>query len=235
MSPHGAAPRQSQDTVAGDSAVAGNARLTAMTGLVLLVLLAVEVATVVLGVDSVLTAHVAIGLALTPFVALKLGSAGWRIVKYYRGDSAYARRGTPPTYLRVLGALFIVLTVALFGSGLLTYLGPGALHAAAVETHKVSFYPWAAVLVVHVVVHFAEAVRLAAADLLARSRVRLAGVRYRRAALLGSLAIAVVLAVTLTGNTGQYLRLHPKHPHGHTATWQARILHPDRLLGHWSG
>jgi hypothetical protein len=39
----------------------------------------------------------------------------------------------------------------------------------------------------------------------------------------------------LTGNTGQYLRLHPKHPHGHTATRQVRILHPDRLLGHRSG
>ena len=223
MSPHGTAPQQPQDTVAGDLAVAGNARLTAMTGLVLLVLLAAEIATVVLGVDSVLTAHVAIGLALTPFVALKLGSAGWWIVKYYRGDNAYARRGAPPTNLRVLGGLFIVLTVALVGSGLLTYLGPGAPHTAAVVTHKVSFYPWAVVLVVHVVVYFAEAVRLAAADLLARSRARLAGVRYRRAALLGSLAIAVVLALTLTGNTGHYLRLHPKHSHGHAATRRVRI------------
>lgn len=235
MSPYGAAPQQSEDTVAGDLAVAGNARLTAMTGLVLLVLLAAEVATVVLGVDSVVTAHVAVGLVLTPFVALKLGSAGWRIVKYYRGDGSYARRGAPPTYLRVLGALFIVLTVALLGSGLLTYLGPGALHTAAVETHKVSFYPWAAVLVVHVVAHFAEAVLLAAADLLARSRVRLTGVRYRRAALLGSLAIAVVLALTLTGNTGQYLRLHPKHSRGHVATVELRIPRPDTVLVHRSG
>jgi hypothetical protein len=189
-----------------------------MTGLVLLVLLAAEVVTYVLGVRNVLTAHVAIGLALTPFVVLKLASAGWRIVKYYSGDSGYVQRGAPSTRLRVLGALFIVLTVVLVGSGFIAYFGPGAGHTAMVKLHNYSFFPWAIVLVVHVTAHFKEAVRLAAADLLARSRALLAGVGYRRAALLGSLAIAIVLALTLTGNPGHYLHLHPKYSHGHVAT-----------------
>jgi hypothetical protein len=38
---------------------------------------------------------VTIGLALMPVVLLKIGSTGWRFVKYYREDRAYVRRGAP--------------------------------------------------------------------------------------------------------------------------------------------
>jgi hypothetical protein len=189
--------------------VAGNARLTALVGVALLLLFTAEVGTVVLGVNHVLAAHVAIGVALTPVVVLKLGSTGWRVAQYYRGNGAYVSRGAPRLYLRILGPLLSVLTVALLGSGLLAFAGPHALHDAALTTHKVSFYPWLAALLLHVVVHCVPALRLSGADLLARSRARVAGATIRRYAVLTALTAGAVLAVILTSHAGDYLHLYP--------------------------
>ena len=80
----------------------GNARLTGATAALLLVLLAAEGLTV-LQVRSLLTPHVAIGMVLIPFVAVKIASTGWRMVRYYQGDATYRARGAPPLLLRLLG------------------------------------------------------------------------------------------------------------------------------------
>jgi hypothetical protein len=156
-------------------AAAGNARLTALAGITLLALFTAEIVTVILGVSRVLTAHVAIALALTPVFVLKTGSTGWRFVKYYRGDRAYVRRGAPPAYLRILGPVLIVATAGLLGCGMLAFAGPHWLHSAALTTHKTLFYPWPLFLIVHTAGHFTEAMRLATGDLLVRARARLAG------------------------------------------------------------
>lgn len=197
------------EQVATGASVAGNARLTALTGLVLLALFTAEIVTVILGVSSVLTAHVAIGLALTPVILLKIGSTGWRFVKFYRGDRAYVRRGAPPGYLRILGPVLITVTVVLVGSGMLAFAGPHWLHGAALTTHKTLFYPWLLILTVHTAGHFAEAMRLAAADLLARSRARLAGVGGRRLVLGAALVAGAVLAIAFAGHGGEYLHVYP--------------------------
>ena len=139
--------------------VARNARLTGRAGMVLLVLFAAEVVTVILGVKHVLTAHAVIGFLIAPVVVVKIASTGWRMVRYYRGDRAYRARGAPPRRLRVLGPVLIALTVTLLASGLVAYLGPQALHAVALKTHKVSFYPWLAVVIYHVIAHIGEAVK----------------------------------------------------------------------------
>lgn len=208
--PPGRAPAPAGQ-VAADAPVAGNARLTGLTGIALLVLFTAEIVTVILGVSSVLTAHVAIGLALTPVVALKIGSTGWRWMKYYRGDRAYVRRGAPPAYLRMLGPMLIAATVVLLASGMLAFAGPHWLHGAALTTHKTIFYPWLLIFIVHTAAHFAEAMRLAVADLLARSRARLAGVRARRYVLAAVLMAGAVLAVVLAGHAGDYLHVYPPH------------------------
>lgn len=186
-------------------------RLTALTGVTLLVLFAADIVTVVLGVRNVLTAHVVVGYLLVPPVLVKLASTGWRIVKYYGGDPDYQRRGAPRPYLRALGPAVIVLTVALVGSGILIYNGPHSLHTAALDVHKVSFYLWLVAVVAHVVPHFVEAVSLAAADLLGRAGVRVRGTATRRALVLGALGLGVVLAVALSGHAGSYLQMFPKH------------------------
>ncbi|MGH9114660.1 MAG: hypothetical protein ACRDWW_02405 [Acidimicrobiales bacterium] len=70
---------------AADQGVESNSRLTASNAVVLLVLLAAEGATL-LSVRSLLTPHVVIGMVLVPPVLLKIGSTGWRFVRYYRGS-----------------------------------------------------------------------------------------------------------------------------------------------------
>jgi len=78
--------------------VEANARLTAMVGVVLLVLFTAEVVTVILGAKQVLSTHAAIGYLLIPVVLLKVASTSWRIIRYYRRDADYRRHG-PPAHL----------------------------------------------------------------------------------------------------------------------------------------
>jgi hypothetical protein len=62
-----------------DADVEGNARLTAASAAVLLVVL------------------------------LKVGSTCWRFARYYGGAPAYRRKGPPPVVLRLLGPVALVL------------------------------------------------------------------------------------------------------------------------------
>lgn len=73
----------------------GNERLTAMTGAVLLVLLAAEGATI-LRIHQLLTVHFFIGMLLIGPVLLKMGSTGYRFVRYYTGSAEYVRKGSRP-------------------------------------------------------------------------------------------------------------------------------------------
>ena len=74
---------------------AGNARLTAWTGLVLLVLLAVEGVTLI-DVRGLITWHVVVGALLVPPALLKTATTGWRMVRYYAGNRDYRRRVRRP-------------------------------------------------------------------------------------------------------------------------------------------
>ena len=76
---------RSDAVVPGGGGPAGNARLTAATGLVLLVLFLAELVTL-LDVSGLIGWHVAIGVLLVPPALLKTASTGWRIVRYYGGQ-----------------------------------------------------------------------------------------------------------------------------------------------------
>ena len=68
----------------------GNARLIGWTGLVLLVLLAIEGVTI-LDIRPLLSVHVFVGLLLIPPVALKLAATGYRLLRYYTRAAEYVR------------------------------------------------------------------------------------------------------------------------------------------------
>src|SRR3954470_5743399 len=72
----------------GTGGPAGNAVLTAWTGLVLLVLGVAELLTL-FDVRGLLSWHVAIGALLVPPALLKTASTGWRLVRYYTGNPPY--------------------------------------------------------------------------------------------------------------------------------------------------
>jgi hypothetical protein len=96
---------------------AGNAQLTAWTGLLLLALVAVELVTLV-DVRGLLSWHVVVGVLLVAVAALKIASTGWRFLRYYTGHRPYRQAGSPTTLLRILGPLVIASTVGVLGSGL---------------------------------------------------------------------------------------------------------------------
>ena len=127
----------------------GNEQLTAIVATLLLVLLAVEGATL-LNIRSLLTAHVFVGVLLIPVVAVKLGSTGWRMLRYYLGADEYVRRGPPHLVLRAIVAPVIVAsTIVLFGSGV-GLLVLGQREGALVGLHKASFLVWFGATTVHV-------------------------------------------------------------------------------------
>jgi hypothetical protein len=90
----GGAPRGTDPIIAGRLRVAANSRLTAMSAIVLSALFCIQTTTVVLGVKSVLTLHVVIGLLLVPPLLVKIRSVSWRFMKYYRGDPAFRKKVT---------------------------------------------------------------------------------------------------------------------------------------------
>jgi hypothetical protein len=133
----------------------GNARLTAFTAAILLVLLAAEGATIPF-IGQQLTLHMALGLALIPAVLLKLGTTGWRFARYYLRDREYLRRGPPNPLMRLLVApLTVASTIVLFGTGVLIV----AMHPQrgfVIGLHKASFIVWFAALAVHVLGHLLD-------------------------------------------------------------------------------
>ncbi len=121
-----------------------NSRLTAILGLTLLILFALQVVTVLLGVRSVLPWHVVLGLILLPPVLLKLTSVTWRMVSYHRGRDGFRDLTPPPPVLRVLGPLLAGLTVALLVSGITLLDGcpGGRSHRPCSSTRSASTPGW---------------------------------------------------------------------------------------------
>src|SRR3954470_8251903 len=201
----------------------GNERLTTSTGLVLLVLLAVETLTT-LALRSYLPAHIFLGLLLLPPVGLKLATTGWRFMRYYARDDPYRLEGPPRLLLRVLAPLLVASTLTLFGSGVaLIVVGHGG--GLLLSLHAVSFGVWGVVMIVHVLAYIARTLRLGPADWLPHAEHVVAGVRSRRAALAGAVLAGAILA--LATYPVQQSWLNHRHEHGHTDASTAR-LHTSR-------
>jgi hypothetical protein len=165
---------------------AGNEQLTAALAAVLLVLLAIEGATL-LNLTSLLTVHAFVGMLLIPVIALKVGSTGWRMFRYYRHADEYVRRGPPHVMLRVLVApLTILSTIVLFGTGV-ALLVLDQTHGTIVGLHKASFIVWVGAMGVHVLSHVLELPRAL--------RVRLPGAALRVALVSASVVAGAMLAV----------------------------------------
>ncbi len=148
---------------------AGNARLTAWAGMLLLVLFLAETATL-LSVRSMLTAHIVIGTVLVPLALLKTATTSWRMLRYYLGSPAYRVAGPPPLVLRVAGPLVVLGALAVLGSGLaLVALGEAdhrtlftvlGSRVDAVTVHQAAFAVWLVTVGFHVLVRTVSAVRL---------------------------------------------------------------------------
>jgi hypothetical protein len=137
---------------------AGNERLTAMTGTVLLVLFVAECLTL-LNIGNYLTLHVFLGMLLLGPVGLKICSTLWRFARYYTGSAAYVRRGPPAPLQRATGPFVILTTVAVLGTGIMLAVeGPG--NGSWGRLHHLAFFAWAAVIVIHLASYVPKLPRL---------------------------------------------------------------------------
>ena len=84
----------------------GNEQLTAATGVVLIILLAVLGITII-RIGQLIWLHLFLGLLLIGPVALKMGSTGYRFVLYYVKDASYRRKGPPETWLRLIAPIVV--------------------------------------------------------------------------------------------------------------------------------
>ena len=122
---------------------AGNEQLTALTGVVLLVLLAVLGLTIV-RIGAMLNVHMFLGMLLIGPVVLKMASTGYRFVRYYAGTPRYRVKGPPPILMRLTAPMVVLSTLVVFASGVALLLaGPGSRDTLT-PLHKVSFFVWVA-------------------------------------------------------------------------------------------
>jgi hypothetical protein len=189
----------------GSARVEANARLTASTSVLLLVLIVGEMATVFLNPRNVLTLHDTIGLILVPLVVLKLGSTTWKAVGYYIAANGFRELGPPAWFFRILGPLIGVLTVALLASGVVLVVDPASTHGPALLVHKVSFYLWLIATIAHAAPHLKEGFTLAWCDVAAVVRGAVRGARLRVGAVLAFAAVGAVLALALASHAEIYM------------------------------
>jgi hypothetical protein len=188
--------------------IEGNEILTAATAAILTCLLIAEGLTI-LRIGSLLSAHMFIGMVLIPPVLLKLGSTGYRFVRYYARTPAYHEKGPPLLPLRLMAPVLVASTIAVFATGVLL-LAIGHRSNLLLLAHKASFIVWGLVFGVHFLAYLPRVLRSLSADWSGARRhaVRGAGLRAMllASAIGGGAALAIVLLPTITawhGGGGQ--------------------------------
>ena len=170
----------------------GNERLTALTGTVLLLLLAAEGVTI-LRLGRLLTLHFFIGMLLLGPVMLKAGSTIYRFARYYAGSAPYRRKGPPAPLLRLLGPVIIASTAGVFGTGIVLAAAGPVDRQPWLFLHKASFVIWFCAMIVHVLAYLPRLPRLLAAE--SRGAAVLGGRGVRLSLLAASLVAGLVIAM----------------------------------------
>lgn len=130
----------------------GNEQLTAMVGVILLVLLAVLGITI-LRIHQLISVHLFVGLLLIGPVALKMASTGYRFMRYYTRNATYREKGPPPPALRLIAPGVVATTIVVFASGVwLLFDGPQR-RGTMLLIHKASFILWLGFTGLHVLGH----------------------------------------------------------------------------------
>lgn len=193
---------------------AGNERLTAATGIVLILLLAV-IGVTLLRLRSLISVHLFVGLLLIPPIALKMASTGYRFMRYYTSKPAYRERGAPPLLLRVSAPVVVASTLAVLATGVaLLFVGPESAEILR-QLHKLSFIVWVAFTALHVLGHLPELQKTFLTQRGGRVEYnQLAAGRTGRAiSIAGALVVGVVLAILLLPHYGAWSQFETFHHH----------------------
>jgi hypothetical protein len=187
----------------------GNEELTAATGVLLLILLAVLGVTI-LRIRPLLSVHMFLGLLLIPPVLLKMASTGYRFIRYYAHNPEYRSKGPPAAIMRASAPVLVLLSVVVFASGVaLLLIGPSS-RGALLGIHKASFIVWIGFTGLHVIGHLPDLARTLSARQESRSERRedLNGRTGRFISLTGALALGVVIAILLLPEFAAWLHAH---------------------------
>lgn len=189
-------PARARARAASSGGTTGNERLTAATGAVLIVLLAI-IGLTIISLSRLLWVHLFVGMLLLGPLALKLGSTGYRFARYYAANRSYRQKGPPPGPLRLLAPIVVLSTLVVFASGAaLLLVGPSS-RDTLLPIHKVSFFVWVAFMAIHVLAHLPTVARALRADYVdpAVGGRQAPGRNGRTLLLIGALASGVVIAI----------------------------------------
>jgi hypothetical protein len=183
---------------------AGNEILTSVTAAVLTALLVAEGLTII-DIRGLLTEHMFIGMVLIPPVALKLGSTGYRAVRYYTRSRPYRAKGPPVLPLRLLAPVLVASTIAVLATGVVL-LSDGHKSDTVLLIHQAGTVVLAVVLAVHVIAYAPRVVRSLRDDWRAARREAVPGAGLRGmllgAATCGGLALALAVLPVIDGWRG---------------------------------
>jgi hypothetical protein len=206
------APLRRRWTRAVGGGTDGNERLTALTAVVLLLLLAVEGVTIVI-LRPLISVHLFVGLLLIPPIGLKLASTGYRFARYYTGNPSYRRKGTPHVLLRAIAPVVVASSIAVLASGVWLLLAGPRSRDTVLPIHKVSFIVWLAFTGVHVLGHLTGLPPALTSEYARRDGGT--GRAGRQLALALALTAGVVLAVLLLPRYGAWQHAVGVHHDGH--------------------
>jgi len=204
----------------------GNERLTALTGSLLFVLLAVEGVTI-LAVHNLLTAHVFVGVLLIPPILLKLGSTGYRFARYYSHNAAYRSAGPPITAMRIMAPFLVLLTVLVLASGVALVISGTRNGNPFLFIHKASFILWLIVAAIHILYYVLRVPRIIGAEVRPPRRRSVANRGWRFAALAGALVAGVGLGFAFIPYAHTWEHKNPAGHNGRAGTVQVARAGPS--------
>jgi hypothetical protein len=171
--------------------VLGNLRLTAVTGLGLVLLLVIVYGTGVLFGD-LRPAHFFTGFFIIPLILAKLASVGWRFFHYYGRSAPYRAAGPPWLLPRVLAVPLVLSTIIAVSSGVVLW-ALGTQRGTWSTIHTDSVVILLLLVGVHLAAHLRRAVRAVHGDRTNTTRWWRLGSVFLSVA--GGVALASVMAI----------------------------------------
>jgi hypothetical protein len=195
----------------------GNEQLTAIVGVLLIVLLAV-IGVTILRIRQLISIHLFVGLLLIGPVVLKMASTGYRFMRYYTHNRVYREKGPPQPLLRLIAPVVVLSTVIVFISGIVLMFEGPRHRDPYLLIHKASFFVWVAFTGLHVLGHIPGLGRALRPTQVSERNAGIspgAGAAGRWIALSGALVAGVVLAIVLIPHFGPWTAAGAlEHHHG---------------------
>jgi hypothetical protein len=198
-----------------DAAVVGNERMIALAGTVLLVLVAAEII-IAAKMHALMPIHIFVGVLLTFPLFVKIGSTGYRFLRYYTGSPAFVRKGPPRLEMRLLAPLLLLGSLSLVTTGItLALLGPTNVWSVWVlRLHAASVICWLPLLALHVGAYIWRVPRLLLADWRKHSTRRVPGRGWRYAGTLIALLAGASAAALFLPHASSWTAWEPNiSPH----------------------